>query len=277
MITIPRANLPQWERPIPARTLPAMFWLLCCNIAHHYHEEAMPLSLKSRFCGNVHIIQCHGRIVAGDEVKSLEAALEMASHEVPRIVLNMSDVERVDSIGIGLLVRFATRVRKRGGDIRLAAPQQFVVTLLKLTMLSSVLHVYSTEDAAILSFLDRPLDQKAPGNSGPRVLVLDQSADLCSFVKTVLMQHGFEVKSASYFQDARILLQVDHVDYIVVGPDSAQFCYETILGALKALAPKATALQLAADFKSRDALEASDALLQLFGAQQQFANSKSPA
>jgi hypothetical protein len=91
------------------------------------------------------------------------------------------------------------------------------------------------------------------------------------------MQHGFEVKSASYFQDARILLQVDHVDYIVVGPDSAQFCYETILGALKALAPKATALQLAADFKSRDALEASDALLQLFGAQQEFANSKSPA
>jgi anti-anti-sigma factor len=210
-------------------------------------------------------------------VKALEAALEMAAHEVPRIVLNMSDVERVDSIGIGLLVRFATRVRKRGGDIRLAAPQQFVVTLLKLTMLSSVLQVYSTEDAAILSFLDRPLDQKVQGKPGPRVLVLDQSADLCTFVKTVLMQHGFEVKSASYFQDARILLQVDHVDYILVGPDSAQFCYETILGALKALAPKATALQLAADFKSHDALEASDALLQLFGAQQQFANSKSPA
>jgi len=34
---------------------------------------------------------------------------------------------------------------------------------------------------------------------------------------------------------------------------------------------------LAADFKSRDALEASDALLQLFGVQEQFANSKSPA
>jgi hypothetical protein len=56
-----------------------------------------------------------------------------------------------------------------------------------------------------------------------------------------------------------------------------EFCYDTLLGALRALAPKATALQLAADFKSRDALEAFDALLQLFGAQQQLANSKSPA
>ena len=104
------------------------------------------------------------------------------------------------------------------------------------------------------------------------MLVLDQSADLCSFVRTVLTQHGFEVKSASYFKDARILLlQVDHVDYILVGPDSEQFCYTTILGSLRALAPKATALQLAADFKSHDALAASEALLQLFGAQQQFA------
>jgi anti-anti-sigma factor len=237
----------------------------------------MPLSLKSRFCGNVHIIHCQGRIVAGDEVKSLEAALEMASHEAPRIVLNASEVDRVDSIGIGLLVRFATRVRKRGGDLRLAAPQAFVVTLLKLTMLSSVLQVYATEDEAILSFLDRPADLKTAEKAGPRVLVLDQSADLCSFVKTVLMQQGFDVKTASYFQDARILLQVDHVDYILVGPDTAQFCYTTILGALRGLAPKATALQLAADFKSYDALEASEALLQLFAAQQQLVNSKSAA
>jgi anti-anti-sigma factor len=237
----------------------------------------MPLSLKSRFCGNVHIIHCQGRIVAGDEVKSLEAALDMASREAPRIVLNASEVDRVDSIGMGLLVRYASRVRKRGGDLRLAAPQAFVVTLLKLTMLSTVLQVYATEDEAILSFLDRPADLKTAGKAGPRVLVLDQSADLCSFVKTVLMQHGFDVKSASYFQDARILLQVDHVDYILVGPDSAQFCYTTILGALRALAPKATALQLAADFKSHDALEASEALLQLFAAQQQLVSSKSPA
>jgi hypothetical protein len=91
------------------------------------------------------------------------------------------------------------------------------------------------------------------------------------------MQHGFDVKSASYFQDARILLQVDHVDYILVGPDSAQFCYTTILGALRALAPRATALQLAADFKSHDALEASEALLQLFAAQKQLVDAKSPA
>ena len=146
----------------------------------------MPLSLKSRFCGNVHIMQCWGRIVAGDEVKSLDAALDLASREVPRIVLNVSEVDRLDSIGIGLLVRYATRLRKRGGDIRLAGPQPFIVTLLKLTMLSGILQVHPTEDEAILSFLDRPSDQNAQQKPGPRVLILDQSVDLCAFVKTVL-------------------------------------------------------------------------------------------
>jgi anti-anti-sigma factor len=237
----------------------------------------MPLSLKSRLCENVQIIQCHGRIVAGDEVKSLEAALDMASREVHQIVLNVSEVDRVDSEGIGMLVRFATRIRKRGGDLRWAAPQAFVVNLLNLTMLSGVFQVCPTEDGAVLSFVERPVDQKTAEKAGPRVLVLDQSADLCSFVKTVLMQHGFDVKSANYFQDAKILLQVDHADYILLGPDTAHFCSGTVLGSLRALAPKATTLQLAADFKSRDALEASEALLQLFGAQPHLVSSKSLA
>jgi hypothetical protein len=183
----------------------------------------------------------------------------------------------VDSEGIGMLVRFATRLRKHGGDLRWAAPQPFVVNLLNLTMLSGVFQVYPTEDGATLSFVDRPVDRKTVGKAGPRVLVLDQSADLCSFVTTVLMQHGFDVKSANYFQDAKILLQVDHADYILIGPDTAHFCSETVLGSLKALAPKATTLQLAADFKSRDALEASEALLQLFEAQQHLVTSKTLA
>jgi anti-anti-sigma factor len=225
----------------------------------------MPLSLNSRFCGNVCIIHCSGRIVAGDEVKSLEAALDLGAREVPRLVLCVSEVERLDSIGIGLLVRYASRMRKRGGDIRLASPPPFVVALLKLTMLSGILQAHATEDDAILSFLKQPSAQNAQEKAGPRVLVLDPSADLCAFVKTVLMQHGFDVKSTSYLHDARILLQVDDVDYILVGPDTVQFRSESAIGSLKALAPKAAALQLGADFKCRDAIEATEALLRLFG------------
>jgi anti-anti-sigma factor len=226
----------------------------------------MPLNLIPRFCADVYVIHCQGRIVVGEETKSLEAALDLGAREVSRLVLCMSELERVDSTGIGLLVRYASRLRKRGGDLRLAAAPAFVLDLLKLTMLSGVLQVHATEEDAIASFLRQAPAEKALGKVGPRVLVLDQSADLCTFVKTVLAQHGFDVRSANYVHDARILLQVDKVDYILVGPDSPQLCNETVLGSLRALAPKAASLQLAADFKSRDALDASESLLQLFRA-----------
>src|ERR1035437_1409293 len=113
----------------------------------------MPLSLNSRFCGNVYIIQCRGRLVAGDEVKSLEGALEVGVREFSRLVLHVGEVDRLDSTGMGLLVRYAANTRKRGGDIRLAAPPPFVVTLLDVTKLSRVLQIHPTEEDAILSFL----------------------------------------------------------------------------------------------------------------------------
>ncbi len=225
----------------------------------------MPLVLNSRFCGNVYIIQCQGRIAMGEEVKSLEAALDRGAREFTRLVLNMSEVHRLDSTGIGLLVRYAANLRKRGGDIRLAAAPPFMVTLLKLANLSSYLHVYDTEEDAIVSFLKQHSHPKVQEKPGPSVLILDQSADLCAFVRTVLAQHGFDVKSTTNFRDAKIMLRVDTVDYILVGPGTPQLSAETAISSLKALAPDAAAFELGADFHCRDAHDATEALLQLFG------------
>ncbi len=225
----------------------------------------MLLSLNSRSIGNVYIIQCKGRVVLGEEVKALETALDQGAHEFTRFVLNLSELNRIDSIGLGLLVRYAERMQKQGGGIRLAASPPFVETLLNMSKISGLLPNYPAEEEAILSFLKQSSVQQAQTRSGPRVLVVDESADLCVFVRTVLAQHGFDVKSTYTFRDARILLQVDTVEYILVGPGMPQLSSETVLRSLTALAPKATPLQLDVDFKIRDAREATDALLQMFG------------
>lgn len=225
----------------------------------------MPLSLESRFCENVSILHCAGRIVLGEEVSSLEAALDQCARGSSQVVLSVRDVDRLDSIGLGLLVRYMTSLRKRGGDLRLADPPQFVVSLLDMTMLSSVLQTHATEQDAILSFFKRPPTEKAPEKYGPRVLVVDSSADLCMFIRSVLLQHGFNVKSARLLRDARVLLQVDEVEYILVGPGTAPLSSEEAARSLSALAPKAVTLQLSPDFTSRTAQDAAAMLLPLFG------------
>ena len=225
----------------------------------------MLLTLKSRFVGNVYVIECVGRIVLGEEVKALEAAMEFAEREFTQIVLNLSEVNRLDSIAMGLLVRYAERLGKRGGGLRLSGPPPFVTNLLNMTRLSDILPSYATEEEAILSFLKQPSSQEARANGGPRVLVFDESPDLCVFVRTVLLGQGYDVRSTCSFRDAKILLQVDGVDYIVVGPSTPQLSAQTVVQSLTALSPNANVLQLAPDFKIRDAREATNALLQMFG------------
>ena len=224
----------------------------------------MPLKLTTRFRENVYIIHCAGRIVLGEEVKTLEAALGQSVRECGQVVLNLSEVTRLDSIGLGLVVRYVTNLRKRGGDLRLAAPPAFVIRLLELTMLSEVIQTYATEQDAISSFSKKAPTQNTQGCPGPRVLVVDSSADLCVFIRSVLSQHGFDVKSTNLVRDAKTMLLVGDIDVILIGPSTPQLSSETVAQSLAVVAPNVKTLQLGADFKSHHAHEAAQILLEMF-------------
>lgn len=224
----------------------------------------MPLTLTTRFCDNVYVIHCTGRIVLGEEVKTLEAALGQSVRECDQIVLNLGEVTRLDSIGLGLVVRYVTNLRKRGGDLRLAASPAFVIRLLELTMLSEVIQTYATDQEAISSFSNKATTQNNQGCRGPRILVVDSSADLCVFIRSVLSQHGFDVKSTNLVRDAKTLLQVGDIDVILIGPSTPQLSSESVAQSLGAVAPNIKTLQLAADFKSHHAHEAAQILLDMF-------------
>ena len=96
------------------------------------------------------------------------------------------------------------------------------------------------------------------------MLFFDQSPDLCAFVRAVLTQHGFDVKWTCNFGDAKILLRVEDVDYILAGPGTPQLSSETALRGLRAIAPRTLGLHLAHDFKAQDAHVATETLLGLF-------------
>ena len=223
----------------------------------------MSLSLDCRHCGNVYVVRCIGRIVTGEESSVLEAAIKRGLLDTNRMVVNVAEVSRVDSTGIGLLVRFVSHIRNRGGDLRLASPQPFLSNLLQLTKLTTIMRVCDTEEAAIVSFLKEPTVKISDAKTaGPLVLFLDESPDLCAFVRSLLNGHGYEVLSTCRLHDARLLLKAADVDYLVLGPDNSKLPDDTVVASLKSLAPKATTVLLDSGFKVSNPENAGFELLQ---------------
>jgi anti-anti-sigma factor len=211
----------------------------------------------------VYVVRCAGRIGTGQESALLEEAMKRGLREFNRLVLNVSEVNYVDSSGMGLIVRFLWHARTRGGDLRLASPPPFVTNLLDMTRLSAVFRIYPDEEAAIVSFLKEGATSPADSaNTGPRVLFLDPSPDTCAFVRELLTRHGYRVLSTGLMGDAKILLNASTVDVIVLGPDSGTLSSSATLGVLQQLAPSARTVVLEREFKSRSADEAGIALLE---------------
>jgi anti-sigma B factor antagonist len=223
----------------------------------------MLLSLDSRHCGTVYVIRCTGRIVAGEEVGVLEASITHGLREFIRIVLHCGDVSRVDSTGLGLLVRFLSHTRNHGGDFRLAALPPFMGNMLQMTKLDSLFRIYDSEEEAIVSFLQEPKASNPDASVGPVVLFVDQSPDLCAFVRTLLHHHGFEVLSTSRIHDAMTLLTAAKFDYIVLGPHSSHFSSDNVVGSLKTIAPAVATVLLESGFEHEDPEQAELELLQM--------------
>ncbi len=223
----------------------------------------MSLSVECRPCGQIYVIKAFGRIVTGEEATILQAAINRGLVEFVRLVLNAAEVTRVDSTGMGLLVRFLSHTRNRGGDLRLAAAQPFFTTLLQLTKLSTIFRTYDSEEAAIVSFMkEAPTGTPVIRNTGPTVLFVDQSADLCAFARSLLHHHGYDVLSTCRIHDAKTLLKAGKIDYIVLGPDSCQEPSQNLLDSFRLLAPTAKTVLLESGFQSSDPERASLELLQ---------------
>lgn len=87
--------------------------------------------------GNLAVVRCHGKLVAGvtsilyDEVHPLIAGTK-------RIVLDLTDLTHMDSMGLGVLVRLYVSARSAGCDLRLINLGARIKHLLSISNLLSV-------------------------------------------------------------------------------------------------------------------------------------------
>ena len=61
-----------------------------------------------------------------------------------RLVLDISDMDFIVSMGLGILVQTYTRLRRDDGFLRLAAPQPAILRIIKTTGLDRLLSIYDS-------------------------------------------------------------------------------------------------------------------------------------
>ncbi len=106
-----------------------------------------------RESGGVILIDLSGRITLGEGSAGLRGIIrEQVSQGHKRIILNLADVNYIDSSGIGELVSGYTTVKNQGGELKLLNLTRRVHDLLLITKLYTVFEVHSDEPVAVASF-----------------------------------------------------------------------------------------------------------------------------
>jgi len=113
----------------------------------------MALLIDSREVAHVTILDVRGRIVLGEEIHTLrDAVRNLVAEGKKKIILNLAEVDYIDSSGVGELVGAFTTVRNAGGELKLLSLTQKVHDVLHVTKLYTVFDIRDDEFTAVKSF-----------------------------------------------------------------------------------------------------------------------------
>ena len=113
----------------------------------------MALTIASREVDGVTVLDLSGRITLGEgSVQLRDSVRDLLAKGQKKILLNLGDVNYIDSSGIGELVSAYTTVRNQGGELKLLNLTRKVHDLLQITKLYTVFDVKDDEASAIGAF-----------------------------------------------------------------------------------------------------------------------------
>ncbi|HYL36958.1 MAG TPA: STAS domain-containing protein [Bryobacteraceae bacterium] len=110
------------------------------------------LDIQRREKEGITILDLKGRLVVGDASMLREKVNEEAARGSIQIILNLKDVDYIDSTGLGTMVICFTSLQKAGGNLKLVHLNRRNIELLLLTKLSTVFHIFGEEQEAVNSF-----------------------------------------------------------------------------------------------------------------------------
>ena len=99
--------------------------------------------------GRASIIDVRGEVTAAAESALMDSYAQATSAGARMILLNFSELEYMNSSGIGLLVTLLIRANRQGQKIAAFGLSPHYKDIFELTRLDEAIHIYDTEEAAL--------------------------------------------------------------------------------------------------------------------------------
>ncbi|MFM8566831.1 MAG: STAS domain-containing protein [Gemmatimonadota bacterium] len=110
------------------------------------------MSLQVEMQGDVLVIAVDGPLIVGNRQELKQTVLDRVEGGVRKVVVDFAGTAYIDSSGLGVLVSLAKRLRELGGDLRLAALSDDLLTLFELTKLDALFQIAASRERALEGF-----------------------------------------------------------------------------------------------------------------------------
>jgi anti-sigma B factor antagonist len=99
--------------------------------------------------GGTNLVTISGRLALGGETEKLDAAVsKLLAADQKRFVFDISTLDYVDSSGVGMLVACLTKIKKAGGELKVAGANPRIRRILSMTGVETVLPMFESVAAA---------------------------------------------------------------------------------------------------------------------------------
>jgi len=112
----------------------------------------MSLDIRDSVREGVAILSLNGRLTLGESNSVREKVNQQIAAGCHNVILDLTQVDYVDSTGLGIMVICFTSLKKLGGALKLVNPNKRNVELLLLTKLHTIFEVYTEIQDAVNSF-----------------------------------------------------------------------------------------------------------------------------
>lgn len=111
------------------------------------------MEIQQREQNGIQILELSGKIIGGPDASKVNDKLhEFVDHGLTKIVADLSQVNWMNSSGLGILINALTTMKNSGGELKVAAATEKIKNLLTITKLTKVIKLYDTVEDAINDF-----------------------------------------------------------------------------------------------------------------------------